>query len=189
MSNAIIDLIFENVQGLANESIDLEEFKESLEEFMDEFEYSLEESDERYKHDHLSAGQKVALGIGAAGAVGVGVLAHKGLKGMRIVHDLTQVNPRLANELGRLKQDIVRGGFKPSKAKRTIKAARVEVDRAEASGMFSKATCRHLRKELDKMERHVESAKASWFPGLRAKRNEIEDRFSRTTDSTTLRGR
>lgn len=74
MSNEIISLLFENIQGLANESIDLEEFQESLEEFMEEFEYSLEDD------DGMGTGTKVALGVGAAGAVGgAGYLTYKHL--------------------------------------------------------------------------------------------------------------
>ena len=97
MSNEIISLLFENIQGLANESIDLEEFQESLEEFMEEFEYSLEDD------DGMGTGTKVALGVGAAGAVGgAGYLTYKHLSKEKpvekgIMHRVKRVGSAIAD--------------------------------------------------------------------------------------------
>ena len=75
MSDITLEDVILSIEQLVEDSTDLEDFKEFLEEFIEEMEYSLEE-DRDYHNLKM-------LGIGAATLGGAGALAHYGLKNLK----------------------------------------------------------------------------------------------------------
>ena len=129
---------------------------------MDEVVYALEESDERYKHGHLSAGQKAALAVGGGAVATAAAIFFKKHFDRKLMEELEEF-PGLKAEVDSLKREILSGGIRKGTTLRHIKAIRAKLDKAEASGLLHKSTIRRTRKLLDKLEVHTRSQKTTFF--------------------------